>query len=442
MKKYLSLLVLNYFRFFAKIQLQKNPEAKIIGITGSSGKSSTRLALASILSQRGRLKQTLRANSESGIPLDILGLHPTNYSFLDWLKLIVLAPLMLIFNQEKFDYYIVEMGIDSADPPKNMGYLLSIIRPHIAIVLNAGLTHAAGFDHLVKDQNPLRRVAKLKQVIAKEKMQLAKGVSQTGVAIINTDQKELALQLRDVSARKITFGKTSQANVRIVNTQVDKTGFRLEISYQGMLYSLRLGDILPPHYAYTFAAALAAAAALGIPPSISLPSLKTYRAPAGRMRVFQGINNSTILDSSYNASPATMQESLALLKKIGGRSKKIAVLGDMRELGASTKSAHKQLADWIVESCDEVILFGELTLEHTAPVLHAQKFPTHHFTQMNKLSTYLRANIKDHACILVKGSQNTILLERAVKAILANQSDEKDLCRRGKYWDRIRSTTK
>lgn len=440
-KKIIANFILNYFRFFSSLQLRKNKRATIIGITGSMGKTSTRLAIVHILRTHGRVKHSVHANSESGIPLSILGIKPTSYSFFDWLGLILLAPIKLLTNWEKYDYYVVEMGIDSADEPKNMSYLLKIIRPHVAVVLNANLTHSAGFDHLVRDSSPIRKIEKLVKAIAKEKMQLAKGVMSSGVAIINIDQKEFVHEKRGIVARQITFGKSTNADLRILSCIVSNSGFILNFRYQTQTYKLTLRDIFPEHFAYTFVAAIASAVAVGIPPSISLPSLTDYRAPAGRMRIFRGYSESTIIDSSYNASPSSMLESLKLLKNLAGHRKKIAVIGDMRELGISTKIVHKNLADWLLTYCDEVILFGDLTHEYTLPILTSSRFPVHHFNQMSDLIKYLHVAIQPKSYILVKGSQNTIFLERAVQAILADQSDIKQLCRRGLYWDQLRAKT-
>jgi UDP-N-acetylmuramoyl-tripeptide--D-alanyl-D-alanine ligase len=441
-KKILGGMILRYLRFFAKIQLGKNPQATIIGITGSAGKTSTREAMVLILKSRGKVKQSEGANSESGIPLDILGLRLKNYSALEWLRVILLAPLRVLTFAEDFDYYVVEMGIDSPHPPKNMAYLLSIVTPHIGIVLNAGLTHTAAFDYLVKDNNPERRQEKLINLIAKEKMGLARGLSAKGVAIINLDQKELGRSLKDVVSRKVTYGKSAKADLKITNISAGASGLSFSCNYQGSDYKLTVQDILPEHYAYTFAAAIAAASALGIPPSLSMKALENYRAPAGRMRVFKGLHDSTIIDSSYNASPSSMLESLKLLKKIGGKHKKIAVLGDMRELGTSAKLAHKDLAECAALYCDEVILFGELTKQFTLPFLISKKIPVTHYDEMGHLIKYLKNRLKPNLFVLVKGSQNEIFLERAVEAILRNRSDSGNLCRRGKYWDSVRDKTK
>lgn len=440
LKTLLSILILRYFRFFAVHQLRKNPRATIIGITGSAGKTSLRLALVQILKLRGRVKHSSHANSQSGIPLNILGLRPTSYSALDWLRLMILAPFKLFTNHEHFNYYVVEMGIDSPYPPGNMSYLQSIVRPQVGVVLNASLTHASNFDSLVKDNHPERRLLKLVQLIATEKMQLARGLGPGGVAVINLDQKEFALASQDLTTRKITFGKSPSADLCILNTSVSVQGFTLSLRYQGQKYQLILKDIFPPAYAYTFASAIATATALGIPPSLSIIELKNYHAPSGRLRLFPGKSGSTIIDSSYNASPSTMLESLQLLKSLAGRSHKIAVLGDMRELGISAKIVHKNLADWLPLYVDEVILFGHLTRDFTLPILQSQKFSVHHFTNMSDLTKYLLSIVKPKSFILVKGSQNELFMERAVEAILANSADANQLCRRGPYWDKIRAS--
>jgi len=433
-------LVLEYLKFWAKLKLQQNKNAIIIGITGSAGKTSTRLALVEILKTHGEVKHSVHANSESGIPLNILGLSMYSYSLFDWLRVVILAPFRL-FYPEHFDYYIVEMGIDSPNPPKNMSYLLSIIRPHVAIVLGAGLTHTANFDHLVKDVDPQRRTAKLINLIAKEKMQLASAVPPSGTAIVNISNVPLTKYLKNIRSRLITYGEASNAMLKITQVNLSRRGFGMSMTYQGQRYQLTHPDILGQDYASTFAAALSAGVSVGIPLSSGIKALQNFHSPAGRLRLFAGIHQTTILDSSYNASPLAMKNTLLLLNKLGGRAHKVAVLGDMRELGKSSKVAHRDLASQIICSADEAILFGIETLAHALPILKNKRFPVHHFTNMVELTAHLRSHLTPHSWILVKGSQNEILLERAVSSILQNPADQAKLCRRGPYWDKIRQIT-
>ena len=93
-------------------------------------------------------------------------------------------------------------------------------------------------------------------------------------------------------------------------------------------------------------------------------------------------------------------------------------------------------------NCDICYLFGTSTLTYTYPRLQTAKFPVYHFTEMKSLTTHLKQNLPPKSWVLIKGSQNTILLERAVEALLANPSDRKRLARRGHYWDTIRAHTK
>ena len=215
----------------------------------------------------------------------------------------------------------------------------------------------------------------------------------------------------------------------------------MKFTYQGVAHALQLPDPLPSHYAYTFASAIAAAAGLGIAPEKSLAALAGFRTPAGRFRLFRGLSDSTIVDSSYNSSPRSLRESLEHFSRLARRYYRIAVVGDMRELGLQSKYAHKELADQVAAAANEVILFGKETAEYTLPVLSKRGIPVHHFSQMPELVKYLRARLQPNVWVLVKGSQNTILLERAVEAILKDPSDVKFLCRRGRYWDRILAKT-
>ena len=147
------------------------------------------------------------------------------------------------------------------------------------------------------------------------------------------------------------------------------------------------------------------------------------------------------MDSSYNSSPSSLSEALQLLKKLGGRSQKLTVIGDMRELGVSSKLAHKQLADQIYSCATEAILFGPQTAEFVLPVLKRRHFPVHHFDRMQSLIQFLHTRLTTQTWVLFKGSQNQIFLERAVESVLANPADASQLCRRGSYWDKIRAKT-
>jgi UDP-N-acetylmuramoyl-tripeptide--D-alanyl-D-alanine ligase len=441
LKSKLSLLVLYYLRFWARRKLKKNPRAIIIGITGSAGKTSTRLALVQILKTRGVVKHSVHANSESGIPLNILGLQLKSYSHADWFKVICLAPISYYFWHETYDYYVVEMGIDSPHPPKNMAYLLTVIKPDISIVLGASHVHTASFDHLIKDTNPARRSAKLLALVAQHKMQLATATPALGTAILNLDNAPIVPHFRRVKARRLTIGRAKEAALQIVNTKLSRTGFSATYRYQNQTETLKLPDIFGIEYATTFAAALAAGLSLGIPLRTGIAALSSYRAPAGRMRIFAGIKNTHIIDSSYNSSPSTLATALTTLEQVAPRAPHLLILGDMRELGSLAKISHQQLAKKLAQKEAIFVLFGPLMERYVAPYLLCAKKTVYTRATMNELLTLLPNLLKPKMWILVKGSQNQILLERAVSALLAHPQDQDLLPRRGSYWDKIRQKT-
>ncbi|MEO6691160.1 MAG: hypothetical protein ABIO44_02360, partial [Saprospiraceae bacterium] len=147
MREFLIWTVLFYLRFWAKTALSLH-RPYVIGIAGSVGKSSTRNALEAVLKDHFRTK-VVSGNSETGVPLGILGLELDSFTKNNWIQVLLQAPLK-IFNLSKVQTLIIEMGIDDPYPPKNMTYLLTIVKPNLSIDLNATATHTMQFEKLLK----------------------------------------------------------------------------------------------------------------------------------------------------------------------------------------------------------------------------------------------------------------------------------------------------
>lgn len=389
MKKYLSLFVLNYLRFFAKLQLnkikflqkRKHHQLDIVGITGSAGKSSTLLACQSVFPASFKVKTNDGYNSESGLPLSLLNLKITNYNLIFWLKILILAPIKYLTNWQTYDVLILEMGIDSISWPKNMDYLLSVVKPNIGIFLNVNPVHLQFFSSV--DQ------------IAQEK---AKLTNQAKVAIINQNDKLVTKYTKNSNIFPIT-----PTNIKFNNL------------------------FLPSIYQYSFGAALALAKLFNISYSDAIKNIQTnFTLPPSRSSILKGIKNTTIIDSSYNSSPIACEELLKFLSEFKNH-KKIAVLGDMRELGKSTPFEHRRIYQLALNSADLIISIGPQTKKYFG--LKSKKF-----NYWWQASEYLKDILKGDEVILVKGSQNTIYLEELVKTILDNQSDSSKLCRQSKWW--------
>lgn len=434
--------ILTYLRILAKIQLVKiKPE--IIGITGSAGKTSSAYAVRTILIDRYKTKLSEKANSETGIPLNILGLYPNDYSFLDWIRLLILSPLAILSNWEKFDKYIVEMGVDSPYEPKNMSYLLKIVSPTIGVFLNALPVHTQFFDDLVSEKELGKREKLLKELIAQEKGKLISGLPENGWAILNADDqfvKEFALKTK---AHCVTFGRLGE-DLILKNIEKNLSGFECNFTHNHKDYVIKINNqILSDDYAYTFLAAIAVGLCEGITVNESIQFLENdFKLPPGRMSLIPGVKKTVLIDSSYNASKFTMFEALHTLKEVKGK-KKIAVLGDMRELGEETEFAHREVAKKAIESADLIITVGPLMEKYFIPELIKLGFPkdkVFFFESSNKVGKWMENKIlQGEEIVLIKGSQNNIFLERVVESLMEDPQDADNLlCRRGKFWDQKR----
>ena len=432
--------ILSYFKLCAQIQLKKI-KPKIIGITGSAGKTTTLEAVAAILeSTHFKVKVSRKANSETGIPLNILGLTPETLALFEWIKLILLCPIQLLTNWEHYDIYVVEMGIDSPYPPKNMGYLLEIVQPDIGVLLNATPTHSETFDHLVSSQDPVQRAQEITRLIAEEKGKIVTTLGSNKTAVVYNDQPEIVALLPKISAKTITFG-TKNAAVIVQNYLLTKSGTQFEYTVLGKKMLLNFANkALPEHFALSFAAAISVGISLKIEPTVIAHSLETnFKLPPGRATLIEGMNNSLIIDSTYNASTKPTLDMLELLKTIPGDTK-VALLADMREIGTVAQTEHEKVAQKASAVCNLVVLVGPLMQQFALPVIQKTKTEVHWFKNAYTAADYLKSKLKKNTVVLVKGSQNTLLLEIAVEQLMAHPDQtEKVLARRGVFWDKKRA---
>ena len=440
MKQKSTWFFLHYIRLAAKLQLLKTSPI-CIGITGSAGKTSTQHAVVAALQPECRLHFTYNANSETGLPLSILGIKPRNFSLLDWLRIAFETIWRLLTNWKQYDVLVAEMGIDSPFPPKNMEYLLSIVRPQISILLNAAPMHSEPFDILVTEKDPAKRRAEIISRIAKEKGRIVTDIPADATAIVNSDQKELRELLPLIQATCITFGEQSDAQIQIGSSSPSLSGTTFVFTIKAKSYTLDIKNYaLAHHYSYSFAAALATAVQLRIPLQKAIENIETrFTLEPGRSSLIEGKNGVTILDSSYNSSTKPTIEMLEMLPKIGA-ARCTALLGDIREIGSMTQLEHEAVAKAAAKYCDAVFLVGPQMKKYAVPILKQHKITHKWFSSALKAAEYLETYLKPGDLLLVKSSQNTLLLEIAVEMLMQHpEKAEKLLCRRGSFWDKKRS---
>ncbi|MGA2911320.1 MAG: Mur ligase family protein [Candidatus Levyibacteriota bacterium] len=440
MKKRASLFVLWYLRFFAKLQLAKI-KPLIIGVGGASGKTSLSNFIYIILADKFKVKQSKGKNSETGIPLDILGLQLKNYSHREWLRIMILTFVKVLTDWGKYDIYIAEMGIDSPLEPKNMAYLLKIIRPDIGVLTNISLEHSVYFDVLIKEENEAKRQRQLLQLTAEQEGLLLTSLNKEQTAVLNIDDENIRQIQVKIKAKIMTIAKISQqADFKIENVKnfVDK--FVLRFKNEGKNYEIQITNPLPEHFAYSFLLAIAVAKIAGVSIPDSIKSLENgFSLPPGRMSVFKGIKETVLIDSSYNnATLGPILDLLSFVADVGRQRRRLGIIGDMRELGTMSKLVHEKVAEKILDTLDLAILIGPLSQQYILPILKKHDFPVYSFPNFTSAKSTILEQIKLKDMILIKGSQNTLFLERVVQMLLANPRDKNKLCRRGEYWDKIR----
>jgi len=404
-KKQIRKFVIFLLRQLAKLQLKKY-RAQIIGVTGSVGKTTCVKAITQILSSRYKVKSTPKSyNSEIGVPLAILNQKSGYGSPFLWLRIFINAFLYLLFNWEKYDYLILELGVDK---PGDMQYLLSFIKPKIGVFLNAAAVHTEQFANFSDPIAEIRR----------EKLKLIKSLPKDGVGITPDD-----FAIREIAFRP-------------------EEGLTFALNYQGRSETFHLPNILGRAYAQTFAAAVAVSAACQISLSESAKILKNFQLPPSRMNLLPGIKGTTLIDSTYNASRLSMLLALSVLTSFQGR-RKIAVLGDMRELGNLAQKEHEIVAGKAVGVADEIVLVGPLMQKFFLPEALKNGFAPEKiycFGSSIAAGEFVADKLlKSSEVVLLKGSQNTIFLEEAVKILMKNPKDApKLLCRQEKEWLKIK----
>lgn len=440
-KRSLSNFLLLQLQILAKIQIFKI-KPTIIGVGGAAGKTSLSNFISIILKENYKVRDTKGKNSETGIPLSILGLSLEDYSVLEWFKVLIFSYIKVIFDWNHYDFLIAEMGIDSPYEPKNMSYLLKIIRPKIGVLTNIALEHSEYFDPLVKNEDQNKRKNKILEITSKQEELLLKSLPKDGLAVLNIDNSQIA-KIKDIKAKKITVSaKDKNADFYINEIKTVINEFNVKFSYNKENYEIKLPTPLPSYYANSLVLSIAISTGCGIGVSQSIDILeKEFSLPPGRATVLEGIKNTTIIDSSYNSSPSATAEMLELLSRISNKRRRVAVIGDMRELGSLSRIEHKILGKQLIRNTDLVILIGPLTAMYTAPVLQKNKHPYYSFTTFTQAKRNILDNIKEKDIMLVKGSQNTLYLEKAVEMLLKDKKDVVKLCRRGEFWDKKRNNT-
>jgi UDP-N-acetylmuramoyl-tripeptide--D-alanyl-D-alanine ligase len=364
-----TMVALGEMARFARQSLGK----KVVGVTGSNGKTTTKEMVAAVLSTRGPVhKTTGNLNNHIGLPLTVLAWPEDTWAG------------------------VLEMGMSGLG---EIAHLADLVAPDVAVITMVGPAH-------------LQQLGTLENV-ARAKGELFEHLPAAGVGVVNVDDPLVVAVSSPLlgARRRLTFGRAAGADVRLVEATSIDAGVRARFEVQGRAVEALL-PIPGPHNAMNAAGALAVGLALGVSPLDAVAGLANLTVPGGRMRIVRRPGGVSTIDDSYNANPASMIAAFAALASVA-EGRRIAVLGDMLELGSTSPDLHRQVGRAAAEAGIDLVLGLGTLAAYIVEGAREGGAEARGFSDMAPLLADLDRVLTEGDFVLVKGSRG-MKMERAV----------------------------
>ncbi|HWT40864.1 MAG TPA: Mur ligase family protein [Dongiaceae bacterium] len=413
-KKYIQLKLERAVRKYFK----KHPEVKLVVVVGSVGKTSTKIAVGTVLSEMFRVRlHEGNHNAELSAPLAILGVEfPDSIRNLGQWMAVFKAIRQRINSPADVDVIVQELGTDGVGQIPHFG---TYLKPDIAVVSSVSPEHMEFF--------------KTMDAVAAEELSAA---NFSKAVLINRDDVP-GVYANDITNPNLnTYGTTETAEYRFSTddyTYGDGFTGSLVTPDWPRPVSVTL-HVVGEHSIRAAVAAAAVGAKLGMTPESVVKGLEKVRPVNGRMNILRGLNETVIIDDTYNSSPLAVASALRALYQMSVP-QKIAVLGSMNELGDMSAKAHEEVG----KLCDplqlaHVITVGDDAEKYLAPAARANGCHVVSFKSALEAGAYVHKFMEPGAVILFKGSQGGIYLEEAVKVVLHATDEEEKLVRQSPAW--------
>jgi len=412
----------------------KTYKPKIIAVTGNIGKTSSKDAIFAAISATYSARKSYKSfNSEIGVPLTILGEDNQWSNPFGWLFLFARSAIRLVVREEYPTWLVLEIG---ADAPGDIEAITKWLKPDIAVLTQFGDVPV----HIENFKND-------RTLIVREKAFLPKALKKDGVFVYCGDDVDATQISENVARIKVTFGFKPENTISIHNDAFLYTttnGLKGDVS--GMKYELRTQDGKVVHidrkgylgrvYAAAGAAACAVAQVLDIDLATLDKALSGYTPESGRMRILDGIKNSILLDDTYNAAPKAMKHALETLRMVDAQGKKIAILGDMLELGKHTEKVHKEIGKDASQAAHKLITVGMRARFIVEGALNdgMDENNIFQFEDARSAGKFAESLIEEGDVVLLKASQG-IRMERATEELLRYPDMKEELLvRQSEEW--------
>lgn len=345
----------------------------IIAITGSAGKTTSKAFLASVLSEKWNIFESKDYWNTTE--------HTKKHK----------EEINASHEAVVLEYGMAYPGIITNH--------CSIIQPNISIITNIGLAHVGNFDGDIKG-------------VAKAKSELIHGMDQNGLLILNKDDENSKyLETQQFKGKIITVGIHSAADYKAYDIQYKDIGMTFKIKLQGQEMAMYI-PILGEHHVYNALNAVAVADFLGFSPTDIKAGLN-FKKPPRRLTIYNCRDDITVIDDTVHSHPQGVRAAIDVLTNIA-KQRKVAIIGQMRELGNLREEEYRKLGEYIYEQdIDLFITYGFRTEEIGAAAKAKGMDPSkiYHFLDKEKLHALLEKVIKPHDTILVKGASKTNMFE-------------------------------
>ncbi|WP_394175064.1 UDP-N-acetylmuramoyl-tripeptide--D-alanyl-D-alanine ligase [Guptibacillus hwajinpoensis] len=352
-------------------QVLKEQKPYVIGVTGSNGKTTVKDMLEAVLSPKYQTYKTQgNLNNHWGLPMTVLAMP------------------------EGTDVLILEMGMSSAG---EISLLTSIANPDVAVITNIGESHLL---QLGSREN-----------IAKAKMEIAEGLKTDGLLVIDGDEP----LLEPVYKNALACGYSATNELQIDKVEKRENGYTFTLKNEDSPFEINL---LGKHNIKNAIYSIAAARKLNVSESEIHKALSNLTLTGMRLEQDRLPSGALIINDAYNASPTSMKAAIETLVELEGFDQKIAVLGDMYELGNEEEALHRDIASAVKAPITEVITVGEKAKWIYDGLVEdkAQQVPAVSFISKDEATSYLKGKLDDRTAVLLKASRG-LGLETIIKAL-------------------------
>lgn len=401
------------FRLLATIILRRHHPV-VVAVAGSVGKTATKDALAAALNSAERpARGTVgNFNAEIGVPATVMSAGGSPTSLGGWVRLVFRGLRQALLGRTYPALLVLELA---ADHPGDLRPLLKMIQPTVGVLTSAAPEHLEFFGDEAG-------------VIAEESL-VVRQLPSTGTAVVNIDDPRIAALLPSLTTKVITYGWSHEAQVRADSMSMTKNahgmpdGMVVKVAIDGSTVPVAIPGVIGRHQVYPILAAIAVGVAVGDEVMSIVQRLSSYVPPPGRMRLFAGREGSLLIDDTYNASPEAVQAALQSLHELEGPSQRIAILGQMSELGAAAAEWHDRIGREVAQlRISELVLVGPLAERIGRAAIAAGFSATnvHMVATAEAAAATILPRLNPSMAVLLKGSRFASRLERAVAILLDN----------------------